>query len=712
MLEQLAEALAAVHESGLVHGDVKASNVMLEDGERAVLMDFGAGSEASSSEALSPIAASPLSMAPELFAGAGATQAADVYALGVLTFRLLTGRYPIEAADLEALASRHRDATSNPWRSTDRVPVVLKKLADRMLRRDPEARPDAHQLLESIRWIADAPRRRRRRLATAAVMTSLVIALVASSVGWVVSRRAERDAISARMEAEATSDFLGEMLLAPGVARKGPDVKVLEAMEEAERLVDETLTESNVVRGRVLELVGEVRASLGEVDEGIALLSEAESAFDEVSHDDDSFRIAANRAALLTRNGRPDEASALLQKLKRRAANPTPDAWRAWLSARAYLATVQGDLGEAESRLREMLTMVRGSDDEARGVTSRLAIVLEYSGQLEEAEALYRQNLAELLRTRGERNSNTLAGRNNLAGLLARTGHLEEAEEQFGACRETARDWLGEDDVYHLACLGGLINVIAERGDLEGASRLDEKLISLAEAKWGSAHPRTLVKRLYAASRLVARGETQEAESRVRSSIPGLESTLGGQAPSLVYAKALLAQILVETGRAAEAEQLVDSTLEQVRSALGDDSPNVLLLESRLGEAWHKLGRLEDAKSLLERVLERQRQTIGRDTAATLCTQVSLADVEAEMGHDSVAERLFCDALAAMERVLGADHPKTCAARKARSEWDCGRNVERGSTANSSRSRKGHNGSTSSSQETNPPIPSDSLRPQ
>lgn len=113
---ELCRALAAVHAAGLVHGDLKASNVMREDGGRIVLMDFGSVSEhrGESFDALgesarggSPRTGTPLSAAPETLQGQPATPASDVYALGALLFRLVTGRHPVPAADLADLRARH-----------------------------------------------------------------------------------------------------------------------------------------------------------------------------------------------------------------------------------------------------------------------------------------------------------------------------------------------------------------------------------------------------------------------------------------------------------------------------------------------------------------------------------------------------------------------------------------------------------------------------
>jgi serine/threonine-protein kinase len=106
----LCSALAAVHGVGLLHRDVKARNVMREEGGRIVLMDFGAGIDtmAAGPHGVRDLAGTPLYLAPELFEGHRATAASDIYSLGVLLYHLVSGTYPLDGADYDELAQAHR----------------------------------------------------------------------------------------------------------------------------------------------------------------------------------------------------------------------------------------------------------------------------------------------------------------------------------------------------------------------------------------------------------------------------------------------------------------------------------------------------------------------------------------------------------------------------------------------------------------------------
>src|SRR5262249_32097269 len=87
----LCRALAAVHGAGLVHRDVKTRNVVREDTGRIVLMDFGAGAEARTADGeFHVITGTPIYLAPEVLRGQPSSPQSDLYALGVLLYRLVT----------------------------------------------------------------------------------------------------------------------------------------------------------------------------------------------------------------------------------------------------------------------------------------------------------------------------------------------------------------------------------------------------------------------------------------------------------------------------------------------------------------------------------------------------------------------------------------------------------------------------------------------
>jgi hypothetical protein len=148
-------ALEAVHAAGLIHRDVKANNVMRDDSGRIVLMDFGSGIRLLGDALPRAAVGTPLYMAPELFEGANATPASDVYGVGVLLYFLVSGQYPVEGSTVDAMRHAHRTGAAQPL--ADRcagLPAAFVDAVDRARCPKPAARYDtAQELADDLRRV-------------------------------------------------------------------------------------------------------------------------------------------------------------------------------------------------------------------------------------------------------------------------------------------------------------------------------------------------------------------------------------------------------------------------------------------------------------------------------------------------------------------------------------------------------------------------------
>ena len=158
LVTTIAQALAYVHQQGVIHRDVKPSNIMLCDGlpERAVLIDFGVARRDSSHARLTAtgvVVGTLEYMAPEQAdGGRELTFAADVYGLGVVLFECLSGQSPAVVDRATAIGS---SGWSGPMQSLavlrPELPGSLCALVARMLSAEPTARPqDAAQVLREL----------------------------------------------------------------------------------------------------------------------------------------------------------------------------------------------------------------------------------------------------------------------------------------------------------------------------------------------------------------------------------------------------------------------------------------------------------------------------------------------------------------------------------------------------------------------------------
>ena len=162
---QICDGLAHAHRAGILHRDVKPSNVLLADGDRmsARLLDFGLArmAEAETLTAQGDVPGTLAYIAPERLAGENATEAADVWSVGVMLWEALAGRHPFwQTSMLETARAIEAGAPPLAELRPD-LPKGMLQLVDRSLSPHPSRRPSAAAFAASLRGAA-APRRRKR----------------------------------------------------------------------------------------------------------------------------------------------------------------------------------------------------------------------------------------------------------------------------------------------------------------------------------------------------------------------------------------------------------------------------------------------------------------------------------------------------------------------------------------------------------------------
>ncbi len=154
---QVAEGLGQAHKLGVVHRDLKPGNVMIDKDGNAKIMDFGIARSlrGAGTTAEGAIIGTPEYISPEQVEGKEADQRADIYALGIILFEMVTGRPPFEGDSPFSIAYKHRnEAPEEPRRFNPQLPDALNRVILRCLEKDREARyQTAQELLADLEKI-------------------------------------------------------------------------------------------------------------------------------------------------------------------------------------------------------------------------------------------------------------------------------------------------------------------------------------------------------------------------------------------------------------------------------------------------------------------------------------------------------------------------------------------------------------------------------
>jgi serine/threonine protein kinase len=179
VLAQVSDALEHIHKRGIIHGDVKADNIMLtseasgntpEGRRRKIvrLLDFGLARRPEPGEGEEGVSGSPHYLAPERAAGGPPSVSSDIYALGVLGYLLLTGTLPFDGNVVEILMAQiHNPIEPMRKRRGEEVDEAIENLVARALAKDPAQRHGSAAAfryeLNTVMDMLDMGRRRSAR---------------------------------------------------------------------------------------------------------------------------------------------------------------------------------------------------------------------------------------------------------------------------------------------------------------------------------------------------------------------------------------------------------------------------------------------------------------------------------------------------------------------------------------------------------------------
>ena len=574
LFQQVAEAVAYAHRNLVVHRDIKPSNILVTSEGEAKLLDFGiarfldedAGATRTKQRFLTPAYASP-----EQLAGEPVTTASDIYQLGLLLCRLLSGSGPydtessspsqIEDAVLNKPPRRPSVMVTSPsqsaadpaaiGRARRTTPEALRRelLGDldtivlTCLRREPDRRyPSTAQLIDDVeRYLTGRPvtarpdtlsyrfgKLIRRHKVTAAMAAIALMLLVGFALSMTVlsarlaAESARAEAAKDRAEENLTTarrvtGFLVDLfkIASPEQAR-GEEITAREMLDRGTAKLETELLEEPVARAMLLFTLGRVYTNLGEFDKARTVTEEC---------------VAIRRQELGDRN--------------------------------VHVAAALDNLGW----------------------------ILEYQGEYKEAEAIYRETLSIYRTAEGAEERDVATSLNNLANALFRQDRFNDAEPVYEEALRMRDELRLDEDLGFTILLNNYAVTLQEQGDLEGPEPLMRRSLEISRRLVGEEHPDVSAQTNNLALLLKERGDYEAAEPLARRAVEIDRKLLGDGHPNVGISINNLADLLYHKGDMAEAAELFGESKAIFEKTLPESHWLVGLARSNYGDALAKVGR-------------------------------------------------------------------------------------------------------------------------
>ena len=628
LFNQVCDGIQHAHQKGIIHRDIKASNVLVmiqDDKPVPKIIDFGVAkaiaqrlTEKSVFTEMGQLIGTPEYMSPEQaeMTGLDIDTRTDVYSLGVLLYELLVGVLPFESEDLRSVGFdeiRRKIREEEPPKPSTRLTTPGFDSAHALKSRQTDLSTLAKQLKGELDWItmramakdrtqryasaselaADVTRFlkhepvmagppsamyrlrkyvRRHKVGVAAgalVMAAMIIGITGTTIGFVKAVKAERKAKEDAETAQRVSDFLvGLFEVSDPSEARGNSITAREILDKGAGKIEEELQDQPRIQSRLMETMGRVYRNLGLYALAAPILEKSLSLKRKV-YGEEHLEVAANLHTL------------------------------------AVLYDTQGKYPEAESFFRQSLAIkekILGKDhpNVARSYNS-IAIVSMNQGKYDEAESYFEQSLSIKEKNLEPDHPDLGITLTNLGIFYQQQNKLEEAVpllERALSISEKAHGPDHPDVAGSLNNLGSLYETMEKRAEAEP---LYKRSLAIWEKTLGPEHPDVGIALHNLANLYRDQEKHEKAEPYYVRSEAIFKKALGEEHPYVAYSFREHANLFRDLGRHDDAEDLYRHALEIFEKSMGPDHLNVAETLEQYALMLRKIDRAGEAENLEER---------------------------------------------------------------------------------------------------------------
>lgn len=614
---QLCQAVKAIHKNQLVHGDIKALNVMLQPQRGAILLDFGSSRKKDIQISENYIQqASPMAMAPEQFSGGDATHASDIFSLGLVFWQLCAQEHPLQDINMAEIKQKINQLSSYENLLTGSRP--WKKLILSMVNADPEKRPNITEVETKLIKIQNAPIRKAK-------LTTMTSVLVLAAGITSISSYSNYKTSQAQKETQALNTILSDILLKSSPVKDGKDVLLIDVLNDAEAaLIENTEISQQQKNQSLLELVKTYRHQ-GKHQKSIDLATKLLNG-PQLS-DSLKMELLMQKSAGLTENKNYAESEALL------------------LEAVKIKATTEKD---ATIKLSSLITLIRTYNESYQ--------LEKVPPLINEAKKLWRLSTIKEAA---------------LANIYLVEGNYFEIKEQYQNAYskyqlsiENFILYYGEKNIDVMIAEGAAATVLTyDKNTLELGIEELKKVVAKMTEFLGGEHSSTLIARINLASAYAQNDSPEEAIDSIVPYMPLVIQAYGETGGMTLHFKRQIANFYKDNQNHDDAVNELNEIISIQNVKHGSD--NALTLKAQLNLAIYltETHQLSEAYKLVDLIHHTAKEALPHNHRTTLDIQNHRILI-LHLLNDQTAKPKMAELIEVMVETLGADDPSTLSAMR------------------------------------------------